>query len=94
MKSSTEMIVEAIKNVPAGQVASYAEIAQQAGIPNGARQVARILHTCSEKYQLPWWRIVRSNGEIALRDEAGRKEQRDLLVREGVQFQSRWKVKR
>ena len=88
------MIVEAIKNVPAGQVASYAEIAQQAGIPNGARQVARILHTCSEKYQLPWWRIVRSNGEIALRDEAGRKEQRDLLVREGVQFQSRWKVKR
>lgn len=86
--NTTEAIIEAIRSVPPGRVASYAQIASLAGIPRGARQVARILHSSSEKHGLPWWRIVRSSGEIALSDEGGGNLQKELLLREGVEFRS------
>ncbi|MBW6513510.1 MAG: MGMT family protein [Candidatus Syntrophosphaera sp.] len=86
--NSTAAIIQAVKSVPSGQVSTYARIAAVAGIPNGARQVARILHSCSEKYGLPWWRIVRSSGEIALSDESGGRLQKELLLQEGVWFKS------
>lgn len=84
--TGTEAIIAAIKAIPRGKVATYSGIAALAGIPNGARQVARVLHTCSEKHSLPWWRIVRNSGEIALPDEAGGALQLDLLLREKVLF--------
>ncbi len=86
--TDTEAIVQGILAVPAGKVASYARIATEAGIPNGARQVARVLHSCSDKYKLPWWRIVRASGEIALADESDGRLQKELLLREGVTFKA------
>ncbi|MFO8145424.1 MAG: MGMT family protein [Candidatus Syntrophosphaera sp.] len=86
--STTEAIIKAIRSVPQGKVASYAQIAAEAGIPRGARQVARILHSCSKKHDLPWWRIVRSSGEIALPDSAGGSLQKERLLIEGVEFRS------
>ncbi|MDD4224031.1 MAG: MGMT family protein [Candidatus Cloacimonetes bacterium] len=90
--NSTEAIARAILAVPEGKVASYARIASEAGIPRGARQVARVLHSSSGKRDLPWWRIVRSSGEIALSPEAGGSLQKELLLREGVAFRSDWVV--
>ena len=86
--NSTAAIIAAIRGIPPGKVASYAQVARLAGLPNGARQVARVLHSCSGKYDLPWWRVLRSSGEIALPDEAGGIEQRELLLGEGVIFRS------
>ncbi len=86
--TTSEIIIEAIKSVPRGKVAGYAHIALLAGIPNGARTVARILHSCSGKHDLPWWRIMRSTGEIALPDDSGGREQKQLLQKEGVTFKS------
>ena len=85
--TDTEAIVAAISSIPPGKVASYAGIAELAGIPRGARQVARILHSCSEKYNLPWWRVVLASGEIAL-PGAGGLAQKKLLLNEGVVFRS------
>ena len=86
--TDTQAIVQAILAVPAGRVASYARIASEAGIPNGARQVARVLHSCSDKYNLPWWRIIRSSGEIALPAASGGSLQKELLLQEGVIFKT------
>lgn len=47
MKETTERIVNVILSIREGMVASYGEIAKHAGLPNGARQVARILHSMS-----------------------------------------------
>ena len=91
-KTSSELIIEALKKIKYGQVASYSELASRAGVPGGARTVARLLHSCSVKYDLPWWRVVRVNGEIALQDEEGRNLQRELLLKEGVKFKSLWVV--
>jgi len=88
---STKMIIEFIRSIPPGRVVSYGAIAELSGSPAGAagaRQVARILHSMSRSYGLPWWRVVRKDGSIALGDEEGRILQSRLLESEGVEFAS------
>jgi len=91
MTASTKKIIEQILAVPCGKVSSYGRIAAKAGLPNGARQVVRTLHSMTEKYSLPWHRIVRSGGVIALEGE-GRKLQITLLRREGVKVSKEGKI--
>jgi methylated-DNA-protein-cysteine methyltransferase-like protein len=81
---STLRILAAVRAVPEGRVSSYRDIALAAGLPNGARQVARILHSMSEREKLPWHRIVKADGRIALGEGNGRELQISLLRREGV----------
>lgn len=71
---------------------SYGQIAKHAGSPRGARQVVRILHTMSSKYELPWHRVVNAKGEIAIKDEEGSFEQKQRLEDEEVVFASEYKV--
>lgn len=83
------MIVEFIRSIPPGHVASYGSVAELSGNPAGAagaRQVARILHSMSRTHNLPWWRVVRKDGSIALGDSEGQDLQRQLLESEGVVF--------
>lgn len=68
LKPETKRIIEEIRKIPYGQVSSYRDIAYRAGLINGARQVARALHGLSEAHQLPWWRVIRSDGNIALHE--------------------------
>ncbi|MFC4779174.1 MGMT family protein [Paenibacillus sp. GCM10023252] len=84
MQPFTERVVAIIKSIPAGQVASYGQIAELAGSRRGARQVVRILHSMSMKYDLPWHRVVNSKGEIAVADEEARDTQVYRLEQEGV----------
>lgn len=86
--SFTEEAVELIRAIPKGKVATYGGIAAAAGSPRGARQVVRILHTCSDKENLPWWRVINREGRIALKPGFGHEEQRDLLDSEGILFGS------
>ena len=79
-------IIEVIKNIPAGRVATYGQIAVLAGNPRGARQVVRALHASSEKEGLPWHRVINSKGKISLPLGRGYELQRKLLVKEGVLF--------
>ncbi|MDR3160424.1 MAG: MGMT family protein [Spirochaetaceae bacterium] len=85
MTESTLRIINAIKAVPPGRVSSYRDIGFAAGLPQGARQVARILHSMSRSQNLPWHRIVRSDGTIALPPGDGRELQIALLRSEGVE---------
>lgn len=82
--NTTERIIELIAAIPPGKVASYSQIAALAGLTNGARRVARVLHSCSRKHDLPWYRVLRANGQIALPPEAGGYEQQSRLLAEGV----------
>ena len=77
-------ILAAIRAVPAGQVAGYGHIAARAGLPGRARLVARVLRE-HHAPSLPWHRIVRSDGAIAIpRTSPGFDEQVRRLRREGV----------
>jgi len=92
MTEGTYRIIEAIKAIPKGKVSSYRDIALEAGFPNGARQTVRVLHSLSKKFDLPWHRVIRSNGSIALREGEGRELQIALLRIEGVEVSKAGKV--
>ena len=86
METFTEKIINVLREIPEGRVASYGQIARLAGNPRSARQVARVLHSMSAKYQLPWHRVVNAKGEIVIKDGDRQKE---LLVEEGVWWMRR-----
>ncbi|PPU69121.1 MGMT family protein [Xanthomonas pisi] len=58
-------ILDVIRAIPAGQVAGYGEVAVRAGLPGRARMVARVL-SGNDDPDLPWHRVLRSDGRIAL----------------------------
>ncbi|WP_039863493.1 MGMT family protein [Planococcus donghaensis] len=85
MQTFTEKALNIIKQIPAGKIMTYGQVAAAAGSPRAARQVTRILHSMSNKHHLPWHRIVNRQGEIALNDEEARFFQRKSLQEEGVE---------
>jgi len=85
MTDITRRIMKQILAVPRGRVSCYRDIALRAGLPNGARQTVRVLHSLSGKHDLPWHRIIRADGSIALEHGEGRELQISLLRAEGVE---------
>lgn len=81
----TQLVISVIKAVPFGKVATYGQIANFCGKPTGARQVSRILHSCTKKHSLPWHRVINSKGKISLPAESG-ELQTQLLQDEGIEF--------
>ena len=82
----TIKVKQLIKEIPKGKVATYGLIAAHAGNPRAARQVAHILHSSSQKDNLPWHRVVNRNGGISLKPSSGYEIQKQLLENEGVVF--------
>ncbi len=84
--SKLRMRIEAaIRRIPAGKVSTYGAVARAAGLPGGARLVARVLH---RGFGLPWQRVLGAGGEIKLRGDSAI-EQRLRLEAEGVRFRGR-----
>jgi methylated-DNA-protein-cysteine methyltransferase-like protein len=87
-KSAAAKILAAIRAVPRGQVAGYGEIARRAGLPGRARLVARMLSE-NEDEDLPWHRVLRSDGRIAFPpDHPQFDEQQQRLRAEGVRIEN------
>jgi methylated-DNA-protein-cysteine methyltransferase-like protein len=84
----TSQAISLIQRIPRGKVATYGQIADLAGNRRGARMVVRILNSSSEKYDLPWHRIVNRQGQISLPRGNGYELQKELLEKEGVVFDS------
>ena len=84
MNTFTRQIVDVIRAIPKGRVTSYGRVAALAGNPRAARQVSRILHTMSQKHELPWHRVVNASGKISLPRGRGYELQKALLESEGV----------
>lgn len=75
-------MINAVRKIPFGKVASYGQVARAAGYPASARQVVWALRSPLAK-GAPWHRVVGAGGRILLPGEAGL-EQRFRLVAEGV----------
>ncbi|WP_226527123.1 MGMT family protein [Metabacillus niabensis] len=86
MRPFTERVIHLILHIPEGHVMTYGQIARLAGSPRGARQVVRILHSMSVKYQLPWHRVVNAKGEIGFKEETAFLLQKQLLENEGIKL--------
>jgi AraC family transcriptional regulator of adaptative response/methylated-DNA-[protein]-cysteine methyltransferase len=74
----------ALRQIPIGSTASYAEIASRIGEPNGARAVARACGANALAVAIPCHRVVRTDGSLSgYRWGVSRKK--SLLTRERVE---------
>ena len=63
--SPTKRIYEAVKKIPKGKVATYAQIAEMAGDRKMARAVGNALHKNPDPENIPCFRVVNSKGECS-----------------------------
>lgn len=76
---------QVVEAIPEGRVASYGQVAKLAGLNGGARRVGGALAKAPDRNRLPWHRILKADGKIALpAGSAGRREQIRRLKNEGV----------
>ena len=80
-----EKIWKTVCKVPAGKVSSYGFIADLAGLPGRARLVGKIMQVAPDEMHVPWYRILKSNGQLAFQPGSIQAEkQKGLLQEEGV----------
>jgi methylated-DNA-protein-cysteine methyltransferase-like protein len=80
-----QRIRDTIRDIPNGNVASYGQIAEIAGVPRGARQVGYTLRNLPKGHAVPWHRVVQASGKIAFESDSPQfKEQKKRLASEGV----------
>jgi len=87
-RSTYRLIYEVVARIPRGRVATYGQVALQAGMPGQARLVGYALNALSEGVAVPWHRVVNAKGLISARSDGSGHEklQRLILKREGVRF--------
>jgi len=61
----TKRIYEAVKKIPRGKVATYAQVAAMAGNPKMCRAVGNALHKNPDPDNIPCYRVVNAKGELA-----------------------------
>jgi methylated-DNA-protein-cysteine methyltransferase-like protein len=62
---SYEKIWLTIDQIPIGKVASYGQVADLAGLPGRARLVGKSLGFAPQGRNVAWYKVLRSNGQIA-----------------------------
>lgn len=67
MNEFSTAVITAIRGIPRGKIATYKQIAALCGKPHAGRAVAWILKSCSEKYELPWHRVLNASGKISFK---------------------------
>ena len=81
-------IYDLVAQIPQGKVSTYGQIARLWNKPNHARQVGYALFRVAPEDEVPWHRVVNSQGRISKSPmRMGSDElQRLLLEEEGIQF--------
>ena len=83
-------VYEVVKQVPRGQVTTYGEVATIVGPGCDARLVGYAMWECPD--DVPWQRVINSQGKISLRPGSGAERQRMRLQAEGIAFDARGKI--
>ena len=80
-------VYQIVRQIPLGKVATYGQIARLAGNSRMSRQVGWALHVNPEPIVTPCHRVVNREGKLSGAFAFGGMDvQRNLLIREGVQF--------
>lgn len=84
--SREQKIWQVVAAIPEGNVASYGQVADMAGLGRQARFVGRALGRLPAGHSIPWHRVIRSNGQIAFPEGTeARQLQTEKLRLEGVE---------
>ncbi|MFM7426577.1 MAG: MGMT family protein [Elainella sp.] len=92
--SAYEAIYAVVRQIPAGTVATYGQVAELANLPRQARLVGYALYRVTHELEVPWHRVINAKGEISESPwrHGDDQLQRVLLEQEGVVFSSAGKI--
>ncbi|MEC9277759.1 MAG: MGMT family protein [Chloroflexota bacterium] len=91
-KSIFATILDIVRSIPYGQVATYGQIAEKVGTRN-ARLVGYALSGVNSPHDgLPWHRVINRFGKISFRPGDSICLQKELLISEGIKFDSEGRV--
>jgi methylated-DNA-protein-cysteine methyltransferase-like protein len=76
-----DRVLAVLRALLPGEVVSYGDVAEDAGFPGRARAVGHLLATTA--VDVPWWRVVTSNGRLVPGHET---TQAQRLRAEGVRI--------
>lgn len=80
-------IWQVVSLIPPGTVATYGDVAGQAGLPGAARRVGKALRSLPADSRIPWHRVINARGKLSLPPGSrGRSTQRERLEAEGIYF--------
>jgi methylated-DNA-protein-cysteine methyltransferase-like protein len=95
-----ELVWQMVRLIPPGKVTTYGRIAgylprpegmsERAYAARGARMVGGAMAACPA--DVPWQRVINSQGKVSLRQGSGVEKQRELLQAEGIEFDERDRV--
>ncbi|QDV05419.1 Methylated-DNA--protein-cysteine methyltransferase [Planctomycetes bacterium Poly30] len=78
-----QRVLATVDSIPRGRVASYGQVAEEAGLPRAARFVGSTLRRFVNHSGVPWHRVLGSDGTIRVAGGTAR-DQAQLLRAEGV----------
>lgn len=91
MSDFRDRVFDATRAIPRGEVRTYGQIAEAAGSPGAYRAAANLLAPLDWDSDIPFWRVVLSDGrvnreDIEQEDPEGVARHRRTLAEEGVAF--------
>ena len=79
----SEQVREVVREIPAGSVMTYKEVAEATGRPLAHRAVANVMAQNFDP-TVPCHRVIRSDGKLGGYNRGGVEQKRKLLENEGV----------
>ena len=84
-----EAIFLIIASIPYGKVTTYGSVAEMASLKGYARFVGTTLKNLPNNSQIPWFRVINSQGKISFPQNSDKYlEQKSRLQEEGVEFKN------
>jgi len=81
-----DQVINLVKKIPKGKVATYGQIASLVSTPRAARQVGWTLSQIGPDSKVPWQRVINAKGMISIESMGVTKqEQAKRLQAEGVE---------
>ncbi|MEM9923616.1 MAG: MGMT family protein [Cyanobacteria bacterium P01_D01_bin.50] len=93
--STYDIIYKTVRQIPAGKVATYGQIADLAGLYGKARLVGYAMFQIDNTSDdIPWHRVINAKGEISYSSsrKGGDYLQKHMLEQEGIEFNSVGKI--
>jgi methylated-DNA-protein-cysteine methyltransferase-like protein len=86
MSTFRQRVLDVVRSIPPGKVATYGQVALLAGNMHAARQVGAVLYGISEaEDDVPWQRVINASGGISTFKVGVGELQVALLTSEGVE---------
>jgi methylated-DNA-protein-cysteine methyltransferase-like protein len=93
MTEFQQAVLDTVREIPKGKIASYGQIAAYVGLPRAARQVGWAMRQIQAD-KFPWWRVINSVGRISIKGNisASADLQKSFLEDEGVKVSDDLKI--